>query len=312
MTNQPAVQEPTAAPAIAISGDIMQEVMGGNLERLTPAQRVELHNAVCASVGLNPLTHPFDFIHFPARRGEAAKTILYPNATAFSQLTAMHKLSIDFSPLHEDQERGLMIQWCSVTDGVRAAKDMAVISTEGRRQDGSTYKLTGQAYGDAMMKVMTKARRRAVSAFCGLPLNGFGGGEDDDPEGGRIVTVDADGVITSPEQPAGALNEPGPGRPSPLARLQQRVEQEDIEWVEFLDILGVSGWDQWLAQGETPGSAWSAYEEYKEGRAAPVEDEIITVPDTMVAEDASRAESASRQTSMDEMDDLYPPSGDGH
>ena len=273
--------EITKRDEASLSGAIMQEVMGGNLERLTPAQRVELHNAVCHSVGLNPLTHPFDFISFPARGNEPAKTILYPNATAFSQLTSMHKLSIDYSDIHEDQERGLIIQWCTVTDGQRTGKDMGVLSTTGRRKDGSEYQLTGQAYADAMMKVMTKARRRAISAFSGMPLNGFGGDgetERDPLDGARIVDVSTGEILERPapaslpeREPAYAVErapEPVPFDPQTvpqggLAKLQAAVAGEGLEWGSFLAILGVTDWAEYCKDGATPGDAWKAYHSYK-------------------------------------------------
>jgi hypothetical protein len=37
-------------------------LMRGDLSSLTQAQRLEYYNKVCASLGLNPLTRPFDFL----------------------------------------------------------------------------------------------------------------------------------------------------------------------------------------------------------------------------------------------------------
>ena len=42
---------------------IMERVLAvGDLNQLQPAERVSYYNAVCESVGVNPLTRPFEYI----------------------------------------------------------------------------------------------------------------------------------------------------------------------------------------------------------------------------------------------------------
>ena len=53
--NLPAKSAPT--------GDVMESVIAkGDLAKLSPDERVRYYNAVCKSLGINPLTQPFAYI----------------------------------------------------------------------------------------------------------------------------------------------------------------------------------------------------------------------------------------------------------
>ncbi len=58
MSNIPAVQDISAIEATLVQGD---------LSRLTPDQRLNYFKAVCESVGLNPLTKPFEYQTFQGK-----------------------------------------------------------------------------------------------------------------------------------------------------------------------------------------------------------------------------------------------------
>ena len=210
---------------IAVEPAVMREVVAGNIAGLTAAQQTEYMLAVCNSLGLNPLVKPLEFIDFPARRGEPAKTVLYPNATAVNMLIDREALSVDYSDVHEDPERDIMIQWCYITNGKRQGKDFAALPIsreEWQNQNGKNVRtgrkipLDGEAWANQLMKLTTKARRRAVLAFCGLP-SVFGGSESDardaddaivgearivDTTTGEVTAGDALPVLEATEAPA--------------------------------------------------------------------------------------------------------------
>jgi hypothetical protein len=49
----------------AIPPEVMEKaVIGGDLSELNAAQRADYYTAVCRSLGLNPLTKPFEFLTF--------------------------------------------------------------------------------------------------------------------------------------------------------------------------------------------------------------------------------------------------------
>jgi hypothetical protein len=53
---------PTASATPAVPPEVLESVaVGGDLSGLTPAQRLAYYQAVCQSLGLNPLTKPFEY-----------------------------------------------------------------------------------------------------------------------------------------------------------------------------------------------------------------------------------------------------------
>ena len=64
-------------------------VVRGDLSGLNPQERMEYYRAICASVGLNPLTRPFDYLHL------SGKLVLYAKRDATDQLRKIHGVSIE-------------------------------------------------------------------------------------------------------------------------------------------------------------------------------------------------------------------------
>ena len=60
----------------------------GDLSTLTESQRLAHYQNVCASLGLNPLTQPFDYIRLNN------KLVLYAKRDAAEQLRKIHGVSI--------------------------------------------------------------------------------------------------------------------------------------------------------------------------------------------------------------------------
>lgn len=136
------------------SQTIEQVLIGGDLSKLNTEQRLSYYKAVCESVGLNPLTKPFDYINLSGR------LVLYAKRDATDQLRKIHKVSIT-------NVQGRMIN------------DVYVVTAEATdvddRQDSSTgavnvANLKGEALANALMKAETKAKRRVTLSICGLGL----------------------------------------------------------------------------------------------------------------------------------------------
>ena len=126
-------------------------IIEGDLEKLSPAERMEYYGKVCDSLGLNPLTRPFDYIKL------SDKLTLYAKKDATEQLAKMHHVSIKLQP-------GRSIE------GVYLVQ--ATASTEYRSVDATgavpIENLKGEAKANALMKAETKACRRAVLRLVGL------------------------------------------------------------------------------------------------------------------------------------------------
>jgi hypothetical protein len=98
-------------------GDIMENVIvKGDLAKLNAQERADYYAAVCRSVGLNPLTKPFEFISLNG------KLVLYALRGATDQLRAIYKVSVE--ELEETERDGVYIVTCKVRNG-EGRTDMA-------------------------------------------------------------------------------------------------------------------------------------------------------------------------------------------
>jgi len=129
-------------------------VMRGDLSKLTDPQRLDYYNAVCKSVGLNPLTKPFEYITLNN------KLTLYALRACTDQLRSIHKISV--AEMAETERDGVYIVTCKVAnaDGRTDISKGAV----------SIANLKGEALANALMKAETKAKRRATLSICGLAM----------------------------------------------------------------------------------------------------------------------------------------------
>ena len=130
---------------------IEQVITHGDLSELSPADRVAYYARVCESLGLNPLTRPFEYIKLNN------KLTLYARRDATDQLRAIKNVSIQIT----NRE---------MIDGVYIVTAKARI---GEREDESTGavdigNLKGEFRANAMMKAETKAKRRVTLSIVGL------------------------------------------------------------------------------------------------------------------------------------------------
>lgn len=133
---------------------IMEVLVAGNLGVLTAPERLDYYNRVCESLQLNPLTQPFAFITLNG------KLTLYALKGATDQLRAIHNISI--SEPHITKEGDLYVVTVSGTDkSGRMDSDMGVVAIGG---------LKGEALANAMLKAITKAKRRLTLSMCGLGM----------------------------------------------------------------------------------------------------------------------------------------------
>src|SRR5512139_1357712 len=121
-----------------------QVVIVGDLARLTPAERVMYYHETCRSLGLNPLTKPFQYIVLNG------KLTLYPTKTATDQLRALRGISIDRIEQEEVAETYTVTVYGHDATG-RVDSDMGVVSIAN---------LKGENRANAIMKAITKAKRR--------------------------------------------------------------------------------------------------------------------------------------------------------
>lgn len=158
MTTELATVTPGEAPAQlvrtpAISTQLEKVLLQGDLSPLSSNDRIAYYRAVCESVGLNPLTKPFEFLQLNG------KLVLYALKGATDQLRRIYSISIGAPTITLDGE--FIIVSVVGTDATgRSDSDIGVVS----KKD-----LQGN-YGNALMKAVTKAKRRLTLSMCGLGM----------------------------------------------------------------------------------------------------------------------------------------------
>lgn len=124
----------------------------GDLSKLTPTERVNYYVATCRSLGLNELTQPFGYITLNG------KLTLYAKRDAADQLRRLNGVSL--SPPTIQFQDDLVIVNVNATDrAARTDSDLGAVSIAG---------LKGVDRANAIMKAITKAKRRVTLSICGL------------------------------------------------------------------------------------------------------------------------------------------------
>src|SRR5512146_110853 len=135
------------------AGLLEQVVVQGDLAKLSPADRLAYYKRVCDSLQLNPYTKPFDYITLNGR------LTLYARKDATDQLRRVHKVSID-KPDIRFEDDWIIVTVQARTPDARTDSDIGVVN----RKD------MGGAFGNALMKAVTKAKRRVTLSICGLGM----------------------------------------------------------------------------------------------------------------------------------------------
>ena len=143
----------TANMPAAAGGDIVESVITkGDLAKLSTQERTRYYVEVCKSVGLNPLTKPFEYITLNG------KLTLYALRNATDQLRTIYGVSVE--ELTETTREGVYIVTAKVRNK-EGRSDMAKGAV-------TISNLKGDALANAIMKCETKAKRRATLSICGL------------------------------------------------------------------------------------------------------------------------------------------------
>ena len=123
-----------------------------DLSQMTESQRAQLYGAVCRSVGLNPLTSPFEYIKLNG------KLTLYAKKGATDQIRETRSISI--TSIEKDVMDGvLMVTVMAQDKSGRTDTDVGAVVVAG---------LKGEALANAYMKAITKAKRRVTLSLAGL------------------------------------------------------------------------------------------------------------------------------------------------
>jgi hypothetical protein len=192
VANLPAVQ-----PAADRHALMEQVFIHGDLSKLSSKQRTDFYMETCSSLGLNPLTRPFDYIRLNG------KEVLYAKRDCTDQLRSIRLISLEI--VSETVSDGLLLVRVKATtpDG-RTDSDIGAVpvvypdSYKDRagnwvRHPKAGQRMTGEDLANAMMKATTKAKRRVTLSLCGL-------GFLDETEVASVLEAEAQ--LTAPALPA--------------------------------------------------------------------------------------------------------------
>lgn len=198
----------TNLPTATNMGDAIERVIaGGDLAALTPEQRTSYYHAVCDSLGLNPLTRPFEYIRLQG------KLTLYARRDATDQLRKAQGISVEIKGRARVDDLYVVTASAHDPNG-RADESIGAVSVQG---------LSGEALANALMKAETKAKRRVTLSICGL-------GWTDETEVDSIP-----GAQPMPEPPMQA--KPEPPMPEPPVQVQAEPDPPTpaAHWIDNED-----------------------------------------------------------------------------
>ena len=127
-------------------------LMVGDLSQLTSEQRAEYYARVCASLGLNPYTRPFEYLTING------KLTLYARRDATDQLRRLHDISTEVVSREQVGELYVVRVRATMPSG-RGDEAIGAVNVAN---------LSGEALANSLMKAETKAKRRATLSIVGL------------------------------------------------------------------------------------------------------------------------------------------------
>lgn len=139
---------------IKTTKNLAEVFVSNNLASLNDQEKSSYYMRVCDSVGLNPSTRPFEFVNIKG------KVVLYATKGCTDQLRKIHGVSIE--TVSKEVKGDVFVVEVKATDSTgRVDFDLGVVTIAG---------LKGDEFGNAIMKAITKAKRRVTMSICGLGM----------------------------------------------------------------------------------------------------------------------------------------------
>jgi hypothetical protein len=206
------------------SPDVMAKVIiSGDLSQLDAKQKVSYYGAVCESVGLNPLTKPFEFINL------SGKLVLYATRNCTDQLRKLYGISVEIVGREVVEDCYVVTARASMPGG-RHDESTGVVAIAGTK---------GEFRANLMLKCETKSKRRVTLSLVGLSTLDESEVEVDSIPGAQPVPFDPAPLTHSltpspgPAAPNAVIADPGAeGAPVAPANLNTQIPEA---WQPFVE-----------------------------------------------------------------------------
>jgi hypothetical protein len=208
---QTAIQRPLSLPE-----RIESLLLSGDLTNLTPTERLIYYKSLCKSLGLNPMTRPFEYIVFKDTDEDdgatrTGKMTLYARADCTAQLRRIHRIGFDPHPKKLREGEFYHVEVAAyIKRENREDFGTGIVWLKKRKKSGSEWKiydLQGKELANAMMRAETKAKRRATLSICGLHM--LDQSEIEDMDTGYYDVTPAGRVVEITDGSQAALPEAG-------------------------------------------------------------------------------------------------------
>ena len=201
-----------------VSAQTLEHVLGtGDLVKLSTQQRVEYYARTCQSLGLNPLTRPFRFLTLNGQ------ITLYATRDCTDQLRKIHGITLHVVDKLIDGDLFIVTVRARTKDG-REDEDIGAVTLG---------QLRGESRANALMKGLTKAKRRVTLSVCGLGLTDEA--ELDTMPGVQVFDAEAE-VPPVPIRAAATAMAPAP-RITEAPPKSTPLERSDAQWTAWLEKL---------------------------------------------------------------------------
>lgn len=139
---------------VALSDKISSVLLHGDLRSLTEMEKTQYAKYVCDRMGLDISTKPFDFINL------SGKLVMYATKSCTDQLRKIHGVSI--VKIEKEMLGDIFTVTAHAVDrNGKEDSDMGAVDVKG---------LSGEKLANAMLKAITKAKRRVTLSICGLGM----------------------------------------------------------------------------------------------------------------------------------------------
>lgn len=216
-------------------------VLEGDLSGLNPQQKVAHYRAICERIGLDPASQPFAYLTL------SGKMVLYAKKGATDQLRQIHGISIEIVDRRLEADVYIVVAKATTKDG-RTDTDEGAVSMiypddvfDSRVRQRVPHPkagqpLTGDDRANAILKAISKAKRRVTLSVCGLGMLDESEVETipaDRVEPVKVTRVEQARPEPKPEALPQKEREPGDDGDDPITPDEVRAFLDDLHILEL-------------------------------------------------------------------------------